>query len=120
MKQRKCCNCGVELNRSRTKQITSSRNVSQLRVQVFAPEANGRSYRLRPKLRSVWLRQVTLHGGPFGLFLVRDTSEIRAAAAAAGALVDEPSRQSTNSWGLRTGSTRSVSTRCISRAREQI
>src|SRR5207247_1201321 len=37
MKQRRCCSSGVELNRSRTKQITSSRNVSQERVQVFAP-----------------------------------------------------------------------------------
>ena len=46
-------------------------------------------------------RQVTLHGGPFGLFLVRDTPEVRAAAAGAGAIVDEPSAQTTNSWGLR-------------------
>jgi hypothetical protein len=47
------------------------------------------------------LRQVTLHNGPFGLFQVLDTPEHRAAAAAAGAIVDEKSIQTTNSWGLR-------------------
>src|SRR5262249_17954786 len=36
-----------------------------------------------------------------GLFLVPDTPAMRAAAAGVGAIVDEPSRQSTNSWGLR-------------------
>jgi hypothetical protein len=68
---------------------------------VFAPDGHGRSYRLRANEESVWLRQVTLIGGPFGLFLVPDTPEARAAAGAAGAIVDETSRQTTNSWGLR-------------------
>ena len=67
---------------------------------VFEPDPK-RSYRLRPNLRSVWLRQITLLGGPFGLFLVADTPEMRSAALAGGAIVDEPSRQTTNSWGLR-------------------
>ena len=64
-------------------------------------EANGRSYRFRPGLRSVWLRQVTIRNGPFSLFLVPDEPSVRAAAGAAGAIVDESTRQSTNSWGLR-------------------
>jgi hypothetical protein len=68
---------------------------------VFEPDGHGRSYRLKPDTRSVWLRQVTLIGGPFGLFLVPDTPEVRAAAVAADAIVDESSRQATNSWGLR-------------------
>jgi hypothetical protein len=68
---------------------------------VFEADDRGRSYRLRPNVRSVWLRQVTLIGGPFGLFLVPDTPEVRAAAGAAGAIVDETSRQTTNAWGLR-------------------
>jgi lysophospholipase L1-like esterase len=67
---------------------------------VFAPDP-ARSYRFRPNTASVWLRQVTLHNGPFGLFLVPDTPSVRAAASAAGAIVDETSRQTTNSWGLR-------------------
>jgi hypothetical protein len=68
---------------------------------VFEPDHAGRSYRLRPNVASVWLRQVTLIDGPFGLFLVPDTPEVRAAAAGAGAIVDETSRQTTSSWGLR-------------------
>jgi hypothetical protein len=68
---------------------------------VFEPDDHGRSYRLRPDTRSIWLRQVTLHNGPFGLFQVPDTPEARAAAVAAGAIVDLPSAQSTNSWGCR-------------------
>jgi hypothetical protein len=68
---------------------------------VFEPDDAGRSYRLKPNVRSVWLRQVTLIDGPFGLFLVPDTPEVWAAAGGAGAIVDETSRQSTNSWGLR-------------------
>ncbi len=69
--------------------------------QVFERDDRGRSYRLRPGTRSVWLRQITLHDGPFGLFQVLDTPAHRAAAARAGAIVDEGSVQRTNSWGLR-------------------
>jgi lysophospholipase L1-like esterase len=69
--------------------------------QVFERDDHGRSYRMRPNTRSVWLRQITLNNGPFGLFLVPDTAEHRAAAARAGAVVDEGSIQNTNSWGLR-------------------
>ena len=69
--------------------------------QVFERDDRGRSYRFRPNLRSVWLRQVTLHNGPFGLFLVPDTPAHREAAGRAGAIVDEPSATTTNAWGLR-------------------
>ncbi|MBX6316124.1 MAG: SGNH/GDSL hydrolase family protein [Isosphaeraceae bacterium] len=72
-----------------------------LSSRVFEPDDHGRSYRLRPRVRSIWLRQITLRNGPFGLFLVPDTPEVRTAAAAVGAIVDEPSKQTTNSWGLR-------------------
>jgi hypothetical protein len=69
--------------------------------QVFEPDVHGRSYRLRPKTRSVWLRQITIRGGPFAMFQVLDTPVHRAAASRAGAIVDEGSIQNTNSWGLR-------------------
>lgn len=69
--------------------------------EVFEKDDRGRSYRLRPGTRSVWLRQITLRNGPFGLFEVLDTPEHRAAAGRAGAIVDERSIQHTNSWGLR-------------------
>lgn len=72
-----------------------------LSPEVFEADDSGRSFRLRPNTASVWLRQVTLIDGPFGLFLVPDTPEMRRAAVAAGAIVDETSRQTTNSWGLR-------------------
>jgi hypothetical protein len=69
--------------------------------QVFEPDDHGRSYRFRPNTRSVWLRQITLRNGPFGLFQVLDTPEHRAAATRARAIVDLGSVQTTNSWGLR-------------------
>jgi hypothetical protein len=69
--------------------------------QVFEPDDRGRSYRFRPNTRSIWLRQITLRNGPFGLFQVLDTPQHRAVAARAGATVDLGSAQTTNSWGLR-------------------
>ena len=69
--------------------------------QVFEPDEHGRSYRFRPSTRSVWLRQITIQKGPFMMFQVLDTPQHRAAAARAGAIVDEGSIQNTNSWGLR-------------------
>jgi hypothetical protein len=69
--------------------------------QVFDLDEKGRSYRMRPNTRSVWLRQITLHDGPFGMFQVLDTPEHRAAAIRAEAIVDEHSVQNTNSWGVR-------------------
>ncbi len=69
--------------------------------QVFERDENGRSYRFRPSTRSIWLRQITIRGGPFAMFQVLDTPGHRAAASRAGAIVDEGSVQNTNSWGLR-------------------
>ncbi len=68
---------------------------------VFERDEVGRAYRFKPNVASVWLRQITLDKGPFALFLVPDTGEARRAAAAVGGIVDEASRQTTNSWGLR-------------------
>ena len=69
--------------------------------QVFEPDDRGRSYRFRPRTRSVWLRQITIRSGPFMMFQILDTPEHRAAATRAGAVVDLGSIQNTNSWGLR-------------------
>jgi len=69
--------------------------------QVFDPDSNGRSYRFKPSLRSVWLRQITIRNGPFSMFQVPDTHRHREAAGRAGGIVDEVSVQTTNSWGLR-------------------
>ncbi len=70
---------------------------------VFDPDDAGRSYRLKPRVRSVWLRNITIIDGPFGMFLVPDEPETREAAVAAGAIVDLRSIQTTNSWGFRGG-----------------
>jgi hypothetical protein len=72
-----------------------------LSPQVFEEDGHGRSYRLRPLTRSVWLRQIMIRGGPFMMFQVPDTPQHRSAAGRAGAIVDEGSAQNTNSWGLR-------------------
>ena len=72
-----------------------------LSSKIYEADDNGRSYRLRPNTKSVWLRQLTLLNGPFALLDVPDTAEVVLAARAAGAIVNENSRQTTNSWGLR-------------------
>lgn len=68
---------------------------------VFQPDEHGRSYRLRPDTRSVWLSQLTMQGGPHGLLLVPDRPEVRELAAKAGGIIVKTSVQNTNSWGLR-------------------
>jgi hypothetical protein len=68
---------------------------------IFQPDEHGRSYRLKPDTRSVWLRELTMTGGPHGLLLIPDRPEVRELAAKAGGIVVEDSVQNTNSWGLR-------------------
>jgi hypothetical protein len=75
-----------------------------LSSKVFLPDDHGRSFRLRPNTRSVWVRQAALpeNGRPFlGLFLVPDTPEVREAVDPARTILDLESRQTTNSWGCR-------------------
>jgi hypothetical protein len=72
-----------------------------LSSRVFEPDEHGRSYRLRPNARSIWLSHITPRKGPFTLLLVPDTPEVRRAAEAAGGFVVEQSAQTTNSWGCR-------------------
>jgi lysophospholipase L1-like esterase len=72
-----------------------------LSSRVFEPDEHGRSYRLLPKTKAIWVRRITLLKGPFTLFLVPDVPEVRAVAGAIGAVVVEESAQTTNSWGCR-------------------
>ena len=69
--------------------------------QVFEEDKQGRSYRLKPNIRSVWLRELVMKGGPHGLLLVPDRPDVRALAPPARGIVVEDSVQTTNSWGLR-------------------
>jgi len=68
---------------------------------VFQTDEHGRSYRLKPNVRSVWLSQLTMQGGPHGLLLIPDRPEVRELAAKAGGVVVKNSVQHANSWGLR-------------------
>jgi hypothetical protein len=68
---------------------------------VFEADEAGRSYRLRPGARSIWLRNVTLKTGVLMFFLVPDGSGLADAIKGTAAIPVETSRQSTNSWGLR-------------------
>jgi hypothetical protein len=68
---------------------------------VFAPDDTGRSYRLRPSTRSVWLRGVKLRQNMVGFFLVPDTPELVKRIEGTGAWILPGSVQTTSSWGLR-------------------
>jgi hypothetical protein len=68
---------------------------------VFEPDDTGRSYRFRPNLRSIWVRNLKLKGGILAYFPVPLGPELDAIASDAGAIVVSTSVQTTNSWGLR-------------------
>lgn len=68
---------------------------------VFAPDDAGRSYRLRPNVSSIWLRNVALPRNLNGFFLVPDGSELRSIVEGTGVIIVEGSEQTTNSWGCR-------------------
>ncbi|MBV8312823.1 MAG: SGNH/GDSL hydrolase family protein [Planctomycetaceae bacterium] len=68
---------------------------------VFVPDDTGRSYRLRPSTRSVWLRNLTIQRIPLTFFLVPDGPDLGEAMRGTTAVRVEGSVQTTNSWGLR-------------------
>ena len=71
-----------------------------LSSKVFEPDDQGRSYRLRPGLRSIWLRNSAIMAGP-AFYLVPDGPGLAEAIRGTTAVPLESSRQMTNSWGLR-------------------
>jgi hypothetical protein len=68
---------------------------------VFEADDRGRSYRLRPLTRSIWLMNMPQHEGVPMFFLVPDGPGLAEAIRGTPAFPVETSRQSTNSWGLR-------------------
>jgi GDSL-like Lipase/Acylhydrolase family len=66
---------------------------------VFEADDQGRSYRLRPLVRSIWVLGLSLRVTT--MFEVPDTPKIREAARLAGGQVVVESVQNTNSWGCR-------------------
>jgi len=71
-----------------------------LSSQVFVPDNAGRSYRMKPHYRSVWVIGLSLNR-VLGLFLIPDSPTVREAAGRAGGFVVSESIQNTNSWGCR-------------------
>lgn len=68
---------------------------------VFEADETGRSYRLRPCVKSVWLRNLTLKTGVLMFFLVPDEPGLADAMKGTSAIKVDDSQQTTNSWGLR-------------------
>jgi hypothetical protein len=68
---------------------------------IFEPDDHGRSYRLRPNTRAVWLRNITVGKIPVTFFLVPDGPGMHEAARGTRAALVAGSLQTTNSWGLR-------------------
>ena len=67
---------------------------------VFEADDTGRSYRLRPCVRSVWVRNLTLRTGVLMFFLVPDEPGLAEAVKGTSGIKVEGSQQTTNSWGL--------------------
>jgi lysophospholipase L1-like esterase len=72
-----------------------------LSSKVFEPDDDGRSYRLRPGVRSIWLRNLEIQAGAPAFYLVPDGPGLAEAIRGTKAVPLEASRQKTNSWGLR-------------------
>jgi hypothetical protein len=68
---------------------------------VFEADDEGRSYRLRPSTRSIWVRNITIKSGVLMFFLVPDGPGLADALQGTTGIPVETSRQTTNSWGLR-------------------
>jgi hypothetical protein len=68
---------------------------------VFEADQSGRSYRFRPCIESIWLRNVTIQSGVLMFFMVPDRPDLAEAIRGTSAIPVETSRTTTNSWGLR-------------------
>ena len=68
---------------------------------VFLPDDTGRSYRMRPNDRTVWLKGISLPRNLSGFFLVPDRPDLPDMIAGTDAFIVPGSEQTTNSWGLR-------------------
>jgi hypothetical protein len=68
---------------------------------VFEPDQEGRSYRFRPNMRSIWIRNFPMKGPLKAYFPVPDTPELREVVKGTTVQIVDGSTQTTNSWGLR-------------------
>jgi len=70
---------------------------------VFEADDSGRSYRFRPNVRSIWVRNLKSREGVLAYFPIPDRPEVLKLAEDAQATIVHESVQNTNSWGLRGG-----------------
>jgi hypothetical protein len=68
---------------------------------IFVPDDTGRSYRFRPGMRSIWVRNLKLKGGILAYFPVPLGPPLDEIVEGTGAQLVSTSVQTTNSWGLR-------------------
>jgi hypothetical protein len=68
---------------------------------VFEIDETGRSYRFKPNVRSIWVRNFPVKGPVRAYFQVPDLPELAEIIKGTSAQVVEGSTQTTNSWGLR-------------------
>jgi hypothetical protein len=68
---------------------------------IFEADDTGRSYRFRPNVRSIWIRNFPVKGQVKAYFQVVESPELEALLKGTGAQVVEGSVQTTSSWGLR-------------------
>jgi len=68
---------------------------------VFEADDSGRSYRLRPNTRSIWVRNVSPRKTPLTFLIVPDRPELAEVLRGSGGVIVSSSIQTTNSWGLR-------------------
>jgi hypothetical protein len=68
---------------------------------IFEADESGRSYRFRPHVRSVWVRNFPMKGDVKAYFQVLDVPVATQLVSATSATIVEGSVQTTNAWGLR-------------------
>ncbi len=68
---------------------------------IFEPDETGRSYRFRPNVRSIWIRNFPMKGEVKAFFQVVQAEGVADLLKGTGASLVEGSEQTTNSWGLR-------------------
>src|SRR5271166_4732765 len=68
---------------------------------VLESDDKGRSYRFRPGVRSIWVRNLRLKGGILAYFPILLGPDLDQAVQGTGAEMIQSSVQTTNSWGLR-------------------
>ncbi len=68
---------------------------------VFEADDSGRSYKLRPGVRSIWIRSFQKRGDVKEYIQIPDRPETAELVKKAGAVIVDGSAQTTNSWGLR-------------------